>query len=53
LLRQYGKRLVRVNENDGVEDEVDDEEEDEVQIRHHEVKNIEHQKLRISLEDEW
>ena len=44
---------MRVNENDGVVDEVDDEVIDEVQIRHHEVKNIEHQKLRISQEDEW
>jgi hypothetical protein len=44
---------VRVNENDGVVDEVDDEVIDEVRMCLHEVKNIEHQKLRISLEDEW
>ena len=44
---------MRVSENDGVVDEVEDEVIDEAQIRLHEVKNTEHQKLRISQEDEW
>ena len=44
---------MKVSENDGVVDEVDDEVIDEVQIRLHEVKNTEHQKFRTSQEDEW
>ena len=44
---------MRVNENDGVEDEVDDEVIDEARMCLHEVKNIEHQKFRTSQEDEW
>ena len=40
---------MKVSENDGVVDEVID----EIRMSLHEVKNIDHQKLKINQEDEW